>query len=281
MSQPKITALIHTWNEEYWIEKCIRSVLWADEVVVADMQSTDRTVDIAKSLGARVLTMPKREYNVEALRNDAVAACDDGWIIIVDADETIAPTLPDKLRALASAPTAAAYSLPRRNYFLGKWLEHTFWPDYQPRFIRKGFARWDGEAHHHPIIDGKLEELPASPDSALEHWGYCHDLNRYLIKTVSYTRLVADQLVRNGTISPWPYMVRRPLGEFYSRYFKDNGWKDGMSGLVMCLILAIYQTLIAIHIWAMTRQKHPEIPPAHLRRQVRWEALRSFTKWVR
>ncbi|HTH47153.1 MAG TPA: glycosyltransferase family 2 protein [Candidatus Limnocylindria bacterium] len=280
-TRPKITALIHTWNEAANIATCLRSVAWADECVVADMASTDATVEVARSLGARVIAMPAKEYNVEALRNQAVAACDEGWIIIVDADETIPPTLAERLCALASSPTAEAYSLPRKNYFLGEWLRHGFWPDYQPRFVKTGVAHWNGEAHQHPQIEGRLEELPADPALALEHPGYGNDLTKFLIKLVNYSLLEAQRMQREGAPAPWPWFIRRPLTEFHGRYFVNGGWHDGMPGLVHSLLRALYQFLIGIRLWELTRKQHPEPAPATLRRQVRWEGLRATAKWLR
>lgn len=280
-TRPKITALIHTWNEAANIAACLHSVAWADERVVADMASTDGTIEIARSLGARVIAMPARDYNVEALRNQAVAACDEGWIIIVDADETVPITLANKLRELAAQPAAVAYSLPRKNYFLGTWIRHGFWPDYQPRFVLKGVARWNGEAHQHPQIDGRLEELPADPLLALEHPGYGNDLTRFLIKLVNYSQLEAQRMVREGAPPAWPYFIRRPLTEFHGRYFGDGGWQDGMPGLVHSLLRALYQFLIGVRLWELTREKTPALVPAKLRRAMCWEGLRATAKWLR
>ena len=278
-----ITALIHTRNEAVNLPDCLRSVAWADEIVVADMASTDTTRELAVAQGARVIDMPLAPI-VEPVRNLAVAQCAGEWVLIVDADERISPKLAGQLRAISrdGTATASAYALPRRNYFMGEWLEFGCWPDSQIRFIRKGTTFWNDQVHQPPQVKGTLIELPADPAAAIEHLFVGHELSRLIEKGTRYTVLDAQRLAANLRPPIWPYLLRRPLSEFYGRYILDQAWRHGMRGLVWSLISAQYQLLVAIHYWALVQAPQPDpCTPATLRRRVSWEGIRTGLKWLR
>ena len=171
---PAISALVHTRNEAAVLGPCLESLRWVDELIVADMGSTDATREIAAAAGARVIDVPVVPL-VDTVRNLAVGQCAGPWVLVVDADERVPPTLAARLREIAAGPTATAadaYALPRQNRFLGVWLEHGFWPDPQVRFFRQEAARWTDHVHEPPRVTGRLEELPAEPAFALDHPGY-------------------------------------------------------------------------------------------------------------
>ncbi|MBU6402249.1 MAG: glycosyltransferase family 2 protein, partial [Verrucomicrobia bacterium] len=277
----KISALIHTRNEEANLADCLKSVAWADEVVVADMASTDRTRAIAQEHQARVLEVPVVPY-VDLVRNQAVAACQGDWILVVDADERIPGELARRVRTLASANQAEVYALPRKNYFLGVWLEHGSWPDYQTRFFRKNAVQWTGLAHEPPRMKGRFEEFPADPQAALEHFGDGNDLPRLVQKFTRYSPLDAQRLAAQGHPPIWPFVLRRPLGEFYGRYITEQAWRHGMHGLVWSLLMAQYQLLVAAQYWAVHQAADPTVlSAAQLRRGVWWELWRCAIKWLR
>ncbi len=281
MNRPTISALIHTRNESRWIAGCVRSVLWADEVVVADMASTDDTREIATALGARIVEVPMANP-VEKVRNQALAACKGDWIIVVDADETVPPTLAVRLRELAEDPSADAYALPRKNYLHDVWLEGQLWPDHQTRFFRKGVASWSGKVHEAAIIKGRLVTLPADPALALEHPGACPEVHRFLARALAYGPLEAQRFEERGVTMDWLYLIRRPLGEFFGRYF-GGGWRHGMPGLVMSLMQANYQLVACIECWELQRAKLPPVTPKALRRGVcreMWRAAFRTVQWT-
>ena len=276
-----ITALIHTRNEAANLPDCLRSVAWADERVVADMASTDTTREIAAAQGARVIDMPWAPI-VEPVRNLAIGQCAGEWVLIVDADERVSPKLAGQLRTLSQTGTAAAYALPRRNHFMGAWLEHGCWPDNQVRFIRKGTTFWNTQVHQPPQVNGTLVELPADPDAALEHLFVGNDLSKYIEKGTRYSALDAQRLAANLRPPIWPYLLRRPLSEFYGRYILDQAWRHGMRGLIWSLISAQYQLLVAIQYWSLVHASQPDAcAPATLRRRVNWEGIRTGLKWSR
>jgi glycosyltransferase involved in cell wall biosynthesis len=270
-----ITALIHTRNEEANLPDCLSSVKWADEIVVADMASTDRTRELATAAGARVIDMPVLNF-ADPVRNLAISQCKSDWIFVIDADERAPASLAENLQRLARENKAPAYSLPRKNFFQGVWMEHGFWPDNQIRFFRRGAVSWTDKVHAHPIVTGELVHLPPDPALALEHPGYGNDLGVYIEKICRYSPMEAKKLLEG----PRPAMVRRPMAEFYGRYLLAQGWRHGMHGLVWSILQAFYQVLIATHYWTLVKAE-PAMPAAALRGKVRWEIIRNSLKWLR
>jgi hypothetical protein len=136
--------------------------------------------------------------------------------------------------------------------------------------------------HEHPKIDGEIGRLPPDPQAALEHPGYADDLHRFVIKLAGAAPFDADRLAETWHPPAWPYLVRRPLGEFLGRYLRGQAWRHGMKGLVWCLVIANYHLLVAMHYWAKYCQGSPAEPaPARLRRSVRWHFCREAVKWLR
>ena len=134
----RVSVYIIAYNEAEKIRDAIHSVLWADEIVVADSHSQDNTAAIAEELGARVVQIDFRGFG--DLRNRAMAACAHDWIFSLDADERCTPEARDEILACLEGPQADAYYIPRRNFFMGRWMRHSgFYPDYrQPQLFRKG-----------------------------------------------------------------------------------------------------------------------------------------------
>ena len=145
----KISAYILTYNEAEKIEAAISSVLWADEVVVVDSFSVDRTAQIARSLGARVVDVQFKGFG--DLRNRAIEACHFDWIFSLDADERCTEAVRDEILALlAGSPPHDIYMVPRRSYMMGRWIKGSGWyPNFrQPQLFRKGSIRYTLEPVH-------------------------------------------------------------------------------------------------------------------------------------
>ena len=145
----KISACILTYNEAEKIEAAVSSVLWADEVVVVNSFSTDRTPDIARSLGARVVDVPFNGFG--DLRNRAIEACRFDWIFSLDSDERCTAAVRDEiLSLLAGSPPHEIYMVPRRSYMMGRWIRGSGWyPNFrQPQLFRKGSIRYTLEPVH-------------------------------------------------------------------------------------------------------------------------------------
>src|SRR5215831_3786744 len=146
---PKISAYILSYNEAEKIEAAVSSVLWADEVVVVDSFSTDRTAELATALGARVVNVPFNGFG--DLRNQALKACQYEWIFSLDSDERCTEAVRDEILALiAGAPPHDVYLVPRKSYMMGRWIKGSGWyPNFrQPQLFRKGAMRYDDDPVH-------------------------------------------------------------------------------------------------------------------------------------
>jgi glycosyltransferase involved in cell wall biosynthesis len=221
-----------------------------------------------------------REPIVERVRNRAVAECRGDWLLVIDADERVSPALARKIQELAAKNEAAAYSIPRKNYFLGVWLEHGNWPDPQIRLAQRGKIRWSDLVHEHPTVDGRVIDLPANPLEAIEHPGYASDVGSFMAKLLRYSPLDAERLETKIAPALWPWMVRRPLSEFYGRYMKEQAWRHGMHGLVWSSLMAVYQFQVAAHYWDRQGRSRGN-DATQLRRQTRLEIWRAAAKWLR
>jgi len=156
----RISVVINTLNEEKNLPRAIASIKGlADEIIVVDMQSDDRTKEVAEGLGALVYDHKRTGY-VEPARNFAIAKAVGPWVLVLDADEEIPPKLAKKLRVFAQKEGADFYRIPRKNIVFGSWLRHSrWWPDYNIRFFKKGKVTWNEVIHSVPMTSGKGIDL--------------------------------------------------------------------------------------------------------------------------
>jgi glycosyltransferase involved in cell wall biosynthesis len=228
----KISAYILAYNEAEKIEAAISSVLWADEVVLADSASTDRTAEIAAALGARVVQVPFHGFG--DLRNRAIEACRHEWIFSLDADERCTEALRDEILAmLAGKPAFDLYRVPRRNYFMGRWIKGSGWyPNFrQPQLFRKGAMRYTLE----PVHEG-YENLSGKPIGTLRNavWQMpFRNMEEVIRKFDRYSTLGAPKLAhkRISMGSAFGHAV----WAFIKHYFFKRGFIDGWAGFVIAM----------------------------------------------
>lgn len=242
MSQ--ITAIIHTKNEERNIAQAIRSVRWADEVLIVDMESSDRTVEIAQSLGARILAVPNANY-ADPARAAGVRAASFPWIVYIDADELIPAELAKRLRELAEQPIADAYLLPRLNYMFGHAIGHGGWgadQDEQFRFFRKDALDVHPDIHRKPsLLPGKKKHTLTSREvPPIVHFNYL-DTNHFVTKLLRYTDIEARSL------PPKPPTLMGMLltmsKEFTLRFIALRAFQDGWRGLYLTILMVAYRVI--------------------------------------
>jgi len=229
----KISVYIIAYNEAEKITDALKSVQWADEVIVADSHSTDRTAEIAKSLGARVVQIPFEGFG--KLRNDAVAACTHEWIFSLDADERCTDEVRDEMRHIVDQPGAAdAYYVPRRNCFMGRWIKHCGWyPDYrQPQLFRRGAVVYSGvdEVHEGFEIKGSTGYL----SHAIWQIPF-RNLAEVVAKGNRYSSLGAEKLARTGRRASMISALMHALTAFVRIYVLKLGFLDGWAGFVLAL----------------------------------------------
>jgi glycosyltransferase involved in cell wall biosynthesis len=228
----KLTACIIAYNEADKVRATIESVLWTDEIVLADSASTDETARIAEELGARVVQIPFEGFG--RLRNRAVEACSHEWILSIDADERCTAEVRDEiLRLLAGNPAHDAYLIPRRNYFMGRWIRHSGWyPNFrQPQLFRKGAMRY-GEAPVHEEYD----LVSSKPVGRLEHaiWQIpFRNFEEVVRKANRYSSLGALKL--SGRRVSMGSALMHGIWSFLKHYVAKRGCLDGWAGFMIAL----------------------------------------------
>jgi glycosyltransferase involved in cell wall biosynthesis len=228
----KISAYILAFNEAEKIADAVSSVLWADEIVVADSGSTDRTSEIAQSLGARVVQLPF--YGFGDLRNRAIAECRHEWIFSLDSDERCTAEVRDEiLTVLSTTPTHDAFLVPRRNYMMGRWIKGSGWyPNFrQPQLFRKGAMRYDDD----PVHEG-YELLTQRPLGRLQGaiWQLpFRNLEELINKMNRYSSLGVRKL--SGKRASMGSALGHGIWAFIKHYLFKHGYRDGWAGFVIAL----------------------------------------------
>lgn len=254
----KISVVINTLNEEKNIERAIASVRWADEVIVCDMYSEDSTASLAKRMGARVVFHKKEGY-VEPARNFAINEAKYGWILVLDADEEIPAALATELKKISGQDDVFCVEIPRKNMIFGKWMRASFWwPDFQPRFFKKGTVVWKNEIHSKPNISGKSIQLPIEEQFALIHYHY-ENITQFIERMNRYTTIQAKDLEKSGYKFIWTDMIDKPLNEFLGRFFANRGYEDGLHGLALSLLQAFSFLIMYLKIWEATKFEEQKI----------------------
>lgn len=225
-----LSAYIIAYNEAKKIADTINSVLWADEIIVADSASTDQTAQIAQDMGVRVVQIPFQGFG--HLRNQAIKACTHEWIFSLDTDEQCTPEVRDEiLSILAGNPAHDAYLVPRRNYFMGRWIKHSGWyPNFrQPQLFRKGAMKY----MELPVHEG-YELLTQKPVGTLRHaiWQIpFRDFEEVIKKANRYSSLGALKL--SGQQVSMSTALFRGLWSFFKHYVAKRGFLDGWAGFVI------------------------------------------------
>lgn len=233
----KLVAVILTRNEAKHIEACVASLRsWCQSVVVWDSMSTDATCDLARRAGALVVQRPFDDYARQ--RQAALSAIDSEWVLFVDADERATPALAEEVRQVIEGAERTGYWIPRRNFIVGHEMRGGgFTPDYQLRLLRRRAARYDLSRQVHEIVqlDGEAGYLT----QPLLHYNY-ESWAQFHRKQTTYSRYEATILLQRG-IAPRPHnFILQPMREFRRRFFTLGGWRDGLHGLRLALLLAWY-----------------------------------------
>lgn len=229
-SRLSLSLVIITLNEEKNIERCIKSVPFASEVIIVDSFSRDRTVEIAARLGAKVLVREFMGYREQ--KQFALSLATQEWVLSLDADEALSVELQYEIPVLLSRADVDGFRIPRCSFHLDRWIRHGGWyPDYQNRLFRRKSGSWTGgEVHEHIQILGRIETLT-------------HDLHHYVFTDFTdqidtnneFSTLGAVELQKRGEKFSALKIVFRPLGKFLECYVWKKGFLDGVPGFVIAL----------------------------------------------
>lgn len=252
----KLSVYVIAYNDEPNMRACLESVKWADELVVVDSHSTDETERISREFTDKVYQVDFHGFG--RLRNEAVSLTSHDWVFSLDTDERATPELRDEIqRLLASGPQAEAYFVPRKNYFLGRWIKHCGWyPDYrQPQLFRKGRMKYRDELVHESFdVEGRLGYLK---NPALQY--PFRDIDHYLAKQDRYSDLMAQRMVAQGRRFHPHQLVTHPLFAFFKMYIGRAGCLDGMPGLILSGLYAYYTFIKYAKFWELSAHGRGEI----------------------
>ena len=249
-----LTAVILTKNEEKNLPRLLKSISWVDEIVVIDDQSTDKTIEIAKKAGATIYERQLDDFCSQ--RNFALSKVKTPWVLFIDADEEVTAELAEEIKQAVKADKFDGYRFPRKNIIFGKWIQHSGWyPDWQLHLFKKEKGKYVEKVHEQVEIDGKTGEL----SKVLVHYNY-QSISQYLEKMFRYTTLEAENQLANGYEFAWSDLIKKPLSEFLRRFFAEEGFKDGVHGLVLSLLQGFSEFVVYLKIWEKEGFKEEEIP---------------------
>jgi len=247
--EPLSVAVI-TLNEERNLARCLSSVAWAEDRVVLDAGSTDRTREIARDCGARVFEQPWRGFVRQ--KNDAVARTLHRWVLSLDADEWLTEAGTEELRRALQAPRADAFAFDRRSAFCGAFLRHAWSPDWQVRLFRKDRARFDGGLVHESLrLDpgARVERL----GERLPHLAY-RSIGEYVAKLDRYTDLAAASMHRDGERFRLSRLLLSPAATFFKLLVLKRGFLDGVRGVIVAGGSAFYVLAKYGKLWELERR---------------------------
>lgn len=251
MTRPRLSAVVITKDEEERVRACLESVAWADEVVVVDAESTDKTAQIAREFTDHVYVRPWPGF--AAQKNFGLEQATGDWTLSVDADEEVSRELREEIETVlaASGAACAGYRIPRRNLFRGRFIRHGgLYPDWQLRLFRRGRGRFVARAVHESVeVEGEVGRLRA----ALVHRSY-RDVADFLARADRYSTLAAEEWLESGRPARLSDLVLRPAGRFLSMYVVHAGFLDGWRGFLLAALYAYYVLIRSAKVWERARR---------------------------
>jgi len=228
----KLSVVVITKNEEKNIRRCLEAVLWADEIVLIDNESSDRTREIAGEFGARIFTVGWNGYG--NAKRTGVGHAEGEWILSIDADEVVTDELAFEIKNVIQHESEySGYLMPRRVNFLGRWINHCGWyPDLLLRLFLKSRGNINTAMIHERVeIDGPVGRLKGD----LLHYSY-PDMESYFVKFNRYTTLGAETAFENGRRAGWFDILVKPPVSFFKHYIAKQGFRDGWEGFLISFL---------------------------------------------
>jgi len=248
-----LSVCIITFNEEKRLPDCLKSVSFADEIIVVDSGSSDRTREIAADAGARVSIRPFDGYVSQ--KNHTIALAKMKWVFVIDADEILTPELRSEIiRGLGQNQEEApvAYRVPRMTNYMGRWIRHSGWyPDYTIRLFQANKASFMGDTvHERANSQGKAGTLK----NHLEHFSY-NTISDHLKRIDQYSTLIAREKFKRGRKSSVGWALAKSVSKFFLMYVYKLGFLDGRQGLVIAVLGAYYNFLKYIKVWELQQEE--------------------------
>ncbi len=262
-----VTLCISTRNAAPLLRGCIESVReWISEIVVVDMESSDETLDIARTFGATIVQVPAAGW-AEPGRQSGIDAATQPWILVLDADERAGAGLRTIVGEYLVQDDLAGVWLPRQNFQFGWWVPRSgIWPDWQLRLFRRERTTWPAVwTHAGPRVSGRVEQAPARVENAIVHHSFA-TIHDWMTAANRYTDHEADRLTQAGRRASLPRLFAIPAARFAQDYIAKRGFRGGRYGLAVALMTLCYWVLAELKIWE--RQLRDTPPSRDAVRQV-------------
>lgn len=277
----KLSVVISAFNEEKKIGECLESVKdLADEIIVVNNSSSDKTEEIAKKYTDKIFLRPNL-LMLNTNKNFGFLKAADDWILSLDADERVTLELKDEILSIIKNQESGimGYQIPRKNIIFGKWIKHSlWWPDYQLRLFRNGAGKFPEKHVHEKLeVSGETENLK----EPMLHYNYA-TVSEFIYKMDKiYTENEAEIFLSGGKKLTWIDAIRFPINDFLKTFFAQKGYKDGLHGLVLSILQAFYAEVVFAKVWE--RQKFWEVDERDFLTNVEQEfkkIVKEFKYWL-
>jgi glycosyltransferase involved in cell wall biosynthesis len=258
MIMNSISVVISAYNEEHHIRRVLESVSWAQEIVVVDNESTDNTAAIAKKMGALVISRPNN-LMLNKNKNVGFSQAKGDWILNLDADEEVPDELKTEvIKTIENKPEENGFWISRKNIIFGKWIQHgLWWPDKQLRLFKKEKGKFPCvHVHEYLEVEGKTGELI----EPFIHHNYENTSQFFHKLDAIYTESEVQNKMNDGYQLSWHDALRFPISDFVKVYFAQEGYKDGLHGLVLAILQSFYSFIIFVKLWEKVGFPEKHIP---------------------
>lgn len=257
-----LSVVISAKNEEVKIKRTLQAISWADEIILVDSDSSDATASIAKKFTKKIFRRANNSM-LNINKNFGFTKATGDWILCLDADEVVTEELAQEIKEILQTlnpkpqTPIIGYWIPRKNIIFGKWIQHgLWWPDKQLRLFKRGLGRFpEKHVHEYLTVDGPTDSLI----NPMLHYNY-ETVSQYLGKMdMLYTENEVANLLQSGYQLDWHDAVRFPVSDFLKVYFAQEGYKDGLHGLVLALLQACYSLVVFAKLWEKKEFRQEEI----------------------
>lgn len=244
----QISVCIITFNEESNIRACLESVKWADEIIIVDSFSQDKTIEICKEYTDKIYQIPWEGFG--KTKNIALSKATTSWILVLDADERVPQDLREEIVSIDREQDA--FYIPRKSFFGDRWIKYGGWyPDYTIRLIKKGSGLFKEDKVHEALdIKGKTAYLK----NPLEHYTY-KDISDFIRRLNRYSGLSAAEKTKVSSLTIFFSLFFRPFFRFFKMYFLKKGFLDGKSGFILAVLYAFYVFAKYAKVWELQEKK--------------------------
>lgn len=274
MKKNSLSVIISAYNEEKNIEDCLRSVAFADQIIVVDNSSSDKTAQLAKKFTKYVYKKPNN-LMLNINKNFGFTKATNEWILSLDADERVDEALATEIQETIEDTQKTGFWIPRKNIIFGKWIQHSlWWPDYQLRLFRAKHGSFAQQHVHEMLtVDGETGKLI----HPIVHYNY-QTVTQFIYKMDKiYTESEVENILSSGKYLTWVDAIRMPANDFIKTFLFQKGYKDGLHGLVLSMFQAMYAEVVFAKVWE--RQGFPEYNQTNFLHDVLKELQKVAREW--